>query len=83
MVTFVVLQFYILSAVGKQYMSAVDWRSEEDYANFEKAEIPDIAWEWLRRDGEYHKDYGALTVPARLNGATDNFRHKWGLSFRS
>ena len=48
MVTFVVLQFSIVSAVGKQYMSAVDWRSEEDYANFEKAETADIAWEWLR-----------------------------------
>jgi Family of unknown function (DUF6499) len=83
MVTFVVLQFSIVSAVGKQYMSAVDWRSEEDYANFEKAETADIAWEWLRRDGEYNKDYGALTIPARLNGATDDFRHKWGLSFRS
>ena len=73
----------IVSAVGKQYMSAVDWRSEEDYANFEKAETADIAWEWLRRDGDYHKDYGALAIPARLNGATSDFRHKWGLSFRS
>ena len=83
MVTIVVLHFSIVSAVGKQYMSAVDWRSEEDYANFEKAEAADIAWEWLRRDGEYQKDYGALTIPARLNGATNDFRYKWGLSFRS
>jgi hypothetical protein len=43
-------------------MSAVDWRSEEDYANFEKAEAADIAWEWLRRDGDYHKDYRALAM---------------------
>jgi len=83
MVTIVVLQFSIVSAVGKQSMSAVDWRSEEDYANFEKAETADIAWEWLRRDGDYHKDYEALAIPARLNGATGDFRHKWGLSFRS
>lgn len=83
MVTFVVLQFSIISAVGKQYMSVVDWRSEEDYANFEKAETAEIAWEWLRRDGEYQKDYGAIAIPARLNGATHDFRHKWGLSFRS
>ena len=82
-VTFIRLQFSIVSAVGKQYMSAVDWRSEEEYANFEKAETADIAWEWLRRDGEYNNDYRALAVPARLNGATDDFRHKWGLSFRS
>jgi hypothetical protein len=64
-------------------MSAVDWRSDEDYANFESAEAEDIAWEWLRRHGEYHKDYAALTSPARLSGAPDEFRYKWGLSFRS
>jgi hypothetical protein len=64
-------------------MSGFDWRSEQAYSNFEKAETVDIAWEWLRRDSEYQKDYGALAVAARLNGATDDFRHKWGLSFRS
>jgi Proteobacterial transcriptional regulator-like domain len=68
---------------GISTMSGFDWRSEQAYANFEKAETVDIAWEWLRRDSEYHKDYGALATPARLNGATDDFRHKWGLSFRS
>ena len=74
----------IFSAVGKLVRCQhFDWRSEQAYANFEKAETADIAWEWLRRDSEYHKDYGALTIPARLNGATDDFRHKWGLSFRS
>jgi hypothetical protein len=77
-----ICRFSFVSAVGKQYMS-VDWRSEEDYASFEKAEAADIAWEWLRRDGDYHKDYRALAIPARLNGATSDFRHKWGLSFRS
>ena len=40
-----------------------------------------IAWEWLRRDSEYHKDYGALSTPARLNGATDDFRHNGGCLF--
>jgi len=49
----------------------------------ETAETADIAWEWLRRDGEYRKDYGALSIPARLSGATTDFRGKWGLSFRS
>jgi hypothetical protein len=83
MVTFVVLQFIHFSAVGNCTMTGFDWRSEQAYANFEKAETVDIAWEWLRRDSEYHKDYGALTIPAQLNGATADFRHKWGLSFRS
>jgi len=64
-------------------MSAVDWRSEEDYANFEKAEAAGHCLGVLRRDGDYHKDYGALAIPARLNGRPAIFRHKWGLSFRS
>lgn len=64
-------------------MSAVDWRSEQDYANFEKAEAADIAWEWLRRDSEYGRDFGSLTAAAQSNGAPHQFRNKWGLSFRS
>ena len=64
-------------------MTALNWRSHEAYANMEMAETADVAWEWLRRDGEYQKDYGDLTVAARLNAANHAFRHKWGLSFRS
>ena len=61
-------------------MSDVDWRSEEAYSNFKNAESMDIAWEWLRRDTDYRRDYQA--VEPRLNGATETFRSKWGLSFR-
>jgi len=64
-------------------MFVVDWRSEQDYANLEKAETPDIAWEWLRRDSEYEQEFGSLTAAARQSWATDQFRKKWGLSFRS
>ena len=65
-------------------MSAFDWRSEQAYANFEKAETADIAWEWLRRDSEYQKEYGALLQSSRNRmRATHDFRQKWGLSFRS
>ena len=64
-------------------MANVDWRSEEDYANFKNAESMDIAWEWLRRDAEYRQDYQSLEKPQQLSGATDTFRSQWGLSFRS
>jgi hypothetical protein len=63
-------------------MSGVDWRSEEAYENFKNAESMDIAWEWLRRDSDYQKDYQSLDRAQRSNGATDAFRLKWGLSFR-
>jgi hypothetical protein len=63
-------------------MSAVDWGSEQDYANLEKTDAADFAWEWLRRDSEYERDFRSLTAAAQLNGAPHFFRDKWGLSFR-
>ena len=63
-------------------MSVVDWRSEQDYGNFEKAETADIAWEWLRRDDEYEQDFRNLTAAARSTATPAQFREKWGLSFR-
>lgn len=83
MVTFVVLQFPIVSAVQwGRVMSGVDWRSEQDYANFGTAETADIAWEWLRRDSEYEQEFRNLTAAERSSGMTHQFRNKWGLSFR-
>ncbi|HUN95958.1 MAG TPA: DUF6499 domain-containing protein [Bradyrhizobium sp.] len=64
-------------------MSVVDWRSEEAYANFKKAEAIDIAWEWLRRDRDYQDDYKNLLDQEPSNPVTATFRHQWGLSFRS
>ena len=63
-------------------MSGVDWRSEQDYANFGSAETADIAWEWLRRDSEYEQEFRNLTAAERSNGMKHQFRNKWGLSFR-
>ena len=67
---------------GIDTMSGFDWRSEQAYANFEQAEAVDIAWEWLRRDSEYHRDYKALASDDHPSETTRDFRHKWGLSFR-
>jgi hypothetical protein len=46
------------------------------------AEGADVAWEWLRRDSEYERDFRNLTAAAQADGAPHSFRHKWGLSFR-
>ena len=64
-------------------MSVVDWRSEQDYANFDKAETDAFAWEYLRRDNEYEQDFRNLTSAAQASVAPHQFRKKWGLSFRS
>jgi hypothetical protein len=63
-------------------MSVVDWRSEQDYANFDKAETDAFAWEYLRRDKEYAQEFRNLTAAAQSSGAPHQFRKKWGLSFR-
>jgi hypothetical protein len=46
------------------------------------AEGADVAWEWLRRDGEYERDFRNLTGAAQSGGVPHSFRDKWGLSFR-
>jgi hypothetical protein len=64
-------------------MSAFDWRSESAYDSVYGAETTDIAWEWLRRDGEYQEAYKGLTSAQRSSAVSDDFRQQWGLSFRS
>ncbi|MGY4473563.1 hypothetical protein ACVILL_000977 [Bradyrhizobium sp. USDA 3364] len=63
-------------------MAAADWRSKQAYPDAKTVEAEDIAWECLRRDLEYERDYEALTSSQRSDATTDRFRRKWGLSFR-
>jgi Family of unknown function (DUF6499) len=63
-------------------MSGFDWRSQKAYANMEKAEAVDIAWEWLRRNSDYERDYRALQRTELSSAMTGDFRQLWGLSFR-
>ncbi|MCK1494791.1 hypothetical protein IVB14_31385 [Bradyrhizobium sp. 180] len=64
-------------------MPGADWRSEKAYPDANKAEAADIAWEWLRRNGEYQRDYMALAMSERSRAMADHFRQQWGLCFRS
>lgn len=64
-------------------MAGADWRSEKAYSEANKAEAADIAWEWLRRNGEYQRDYMALAMSERSGAMPDHFRQQWGLCFRS
>lgn len=62
-------------------MPGADWRSENSYPEARKAETADMAWEWLRRDCEYQKDFRALVDSEQSSAAADQFRRKWGLTF--
>ena len=41
-------------------MPEFDWRSPESYKSLQNAEITDIAWECLRRNADYQRDYEAM-----------------------
>jgi len=61
-------------------MAQFDWRSPKAYSQLETAELPGLAWEYLRRNPVYREEYWALVD---ANGETPaEFRKKWGLTFR-
>ena len=61
-------------------MPDFDWRSPEAYSKLQNADPTGLAWECLRRNPEYRRNYRELENP--LEAAPAEFRNKWGLSFR-
>ncbi|MGY4197320.1 transcriptional regulator domain-containing protein [Bradyrhizobium sp. USDA 4520] len=60
-----------------------DWRSSSTYDFVDDLVAPDLAWEWLRRNVEYQRDYEAFEAPnSNADTVTDLVRRKWGLLFR-
>ncbi|WP_442868592.1 transcriptional regulator domain-containing protein [Bradyrhizobium sp. CCBAU 51745] len=59
-------------------MRGPDWRSEEAYSDFKKAEAADVAWEWLRRDPDCQVDYRRLSRRQQSSADTEQLRGKWG-----
>lgn len=59
------------------------WRSSTSYDYFDDLGVSDLAWECLRRNADYQRDYAkALTETADHEQATDPVRLRWGLQFR-
>jgi hypothetical protein len=58
------------------------WRSASEYAYAETLSAPDLAWEWLRRNVDYQRDYASA---ARKKEDPDELtrivRQSWGLRF--
>lgn len=53
------------------------WRSSDTYDHLDALESPDLAWEWLRRNTEYQKDFAEAQSPSLMR----ELRRKWGLQF--
>jgi hypothetical protein len=64
-------------------MPKFNWRSLDDtyYDQIEQAEMTGTAWECLRRNASFERDCKAISISGR--SATDEFRQRWGLVFRS
>ncbi|WP_234908871.1 transcriptional regulator domain-containing protein [Rhizobium rhizogenes] len=53
------------------------WRSSETYEHLDALDSPDLAWEWLRRNSEYQRDYTQADNPSLKR----ELHRKWGLQF--
>ena len=67
---------------GDEYMPKFNWRSLDDpyYHHVEEAEMTGIAWECLRRNASFERDYQAILSSGGT--VSDGFRQHWGLVFR-
>jgi len=63
-------------------MSHSDWRSTHAYDRARDLEPSGFAWEYLRRNPDYHRDYRNLAYPKPDPALAAAFRSRWGLSFR-
>jgi hypothetical protein len=60
------------------------WRSAADYDHVEVSTASDLAWEWLRRNEAYDKDFQDwdwAKADAVAGPLTDVIRQRWGLRF--
>ena len=68
---------------GAEAMPEFDWRSPESYKSLQNADITDIAWECLRRNADYRRDYQAMIASSPDGEVTAEVRRRWGICFRS
>jgi hypothetical protein len=63
-------------------MSSSDWRSPAAYAHAKSIPAAGFAWEYLRRDEDYRRDFHRMRRLPRLDGDTQTaFSERWGLRF--
>lgn len=63
-------------------MLSIDWRSPAAYRHAKSIPAAGFAWEYLRRDDDYHRDFQTITR-IRKPGAQrlETFAQRWGLRF--
>ncbi|WP_234892169.1 transcriptional regulator domain-containing protein [Sinorhizobium meliloti] len=63
-------------------MLSIDWRSPAAYQHAERLPAAGFAWEYLRRDDEYHRDFQRIMCAERSAARRlERFSKRWGLRF--
>jgi hypothetical protein len=61
---------------------ASQWHSAARYAHIENLSASDLAWEWLRRNEAYNKDFEAYCADGSDKAAlSEAIRQRWRLRF--
>ncbi len=61
---------------------ASGWETASDYEYLDTLGASDLAWEWLRRNERYERDFAAFDRGSPEPGdARDLIRERWGLRF--
>jgi hypothetical protein len=58
-----------------------DWRSPQAYDRTWELDPTGLAWECLRRNPDYHRDYREVVHSTRDPGVIGELRRRWGLCF--
>ncbi|MBG6162800.1 hypothetical protein IWQ54_002463 [Labrenzia sp. EL_195] len=60
------------------------WRSDAAYEYFDESSVSDLAWEGLRRNTDYQREFAELTAEGRSPDEMDTLlRARWRISFRN
>ncbi|WLA47908.1 DUF6499 domain-containing protein [Bradyrhizobium elkanii] len=62
-------------------MLNIDWRSPAAYQHANCLPAAGFAWEYLRRDEDYHRDFQRITRAGRQVDGLEQFSKRWGLRF--
>nr|WP_292769900.1 DUF6499 domain-containing protein [Mesorhizobium sp.] len=64
-------------------MPSSDWRAPATYGHARSIPAAGFAWEYLRRDDDYRRDFHRLKRKSRYDTeARTAFANRWGLRFR-
>lgn len=62
-------------------MIRIDWRAPAAYRHTKNLPAAGFAWEYLRRNGDYRRDFQKISAARADGGALEAFVKRWGLRF--